>query len=86
MDPVPYKKSSIGKIPSIQIPFSAIVPQQNALMWTTMIGYFMKPKPYAVLLLMLAGWINRHQQSPGAGKIIRRERLGGLLKFYRRAA
>jgi len=63
--------------------------------------------------MMLAGWINRHQQDmieylkaenktskvawknehrlialppQDTGKIIRQDRLGGLLKFYRRAA
>jgi hypothetical protein len=62
--------------------------------------------------MMLAGWINRHQQDmieylkaenktskkawknehrlidllpQDTGKIIRQDRLGGLLKFYRRA-
>jgi hypothetical protein len=48
--------------------------------------------PGQLVMLMLAGWINRHQQAVIAYQkeeirvLRRRERLGGLLNYYYREA
>ncbi len=52
--------------------------------------------PQLFLLSALAGWLNREQQRVldylreetlgNTGDVVRRERLGGLLSFYHRAA
>ncbi len=41
-------------------------------------------QPWHLLLLILAGWINRRQQD--AGEVQCRERLGGMLRYYHRKA
>lgn len=50
----------------------------------------MLPLPIQVPLVMLAGWVARHQQQtsdyPVSENATLREQLGGLLRYYCRAA